>query len=228
MAPPRRAGPSRLAAFLALATAAQLAFWWLATPGPVLLGGAQRSPETAFAAVGWSLATLLLAALAAPPLAGVGLRRAGFAWGRAGRWTTLAAALALLAAPVLWSQAADPALASTYPWTGVAWLAGGPERWLIWTASYAAYYLAFEAFYRGAVLHVLRGPLGDVGANAAQAMLATLIHVGKPAVEAVGAFPASLLFGWLTLRSRSLLPAIVLHLAIGVTMDAAVVWRATP
>jgi len=98
----------------------------------------------------------------------------------------------------------------------------------MWAPAYALYYLAFDGFYRGAVLHGIRPRLGDVGANAAQAMLATLIHVGKPLAETLAAFPASLLFGWLTLRSRSLLPALVLHLAIGLILDAALVARGTP
>lgn len=225
---PEGAEAWRLAAFLAMATAAQLAFWWLATPGPTLLGGAERGPGTAFAAVAWSVATLLSAALATSPLLRLPLARLGFAWGRSGRWLPVAAALALAAAPALWLQGGDPSLSSTYPWTSAAWLDGRPGRWTAWAAIYALYYLAFEAFFRGAVLNGLRDRLGDGGANVAQAMLATLIHVGKPLAETVAAFPASLLFGWLTLRSRSLLPATVLHLAIGLAMDAAVVARGTP
>jgi membrane protease YdiL (CAAX protease family) len=222
---PASADGARLAAFLTLATAAQVAFWWLATPGPTLLGGAERGPDAAFAAVAWSVATLLVAALAAAPLLRLPPARLGFAWGRSGRWLPLAAAMAALAVPVLWLQGGDPTLAATYPWTSAAWLDGRPGRWTAWAAVYALYYLAFEAFFRGAVLHGLRDRLGDGGANAAQAMLATLIHVGKPLAETVAAFPASLLFGWLTLRSRSLLPATFLHLAIGLAMDAAVVAR---
>jgi membrane protease YdiL (CAAX protease family) len=140
----------------------------------------------------------------------------------------VAAVLAAVAAPVLAWQARAPELAATYPWISVDWLAAGPERWALWAPTYALYYVAFEGFYRGALLHGLRARLGDSGANAAQAMLATLIHVGKPLAETVAAFPASLLFGWLTLRSRSLLPALVLHLAIGLTLDVALVARGTP
>lgn len=228
MARPASAHGARLTAFLTLATAAQLAFWWLATPGPTLLGGVERGPNAAFGAVGWSVATLLVAAVAAAPLLGLPLARLGFAWGRSGRWLPVAAAIAVAAAPVLWLQGGDASLAATYPWTSAAWLDGRPGRWTAWAAVYALYYLAFEAFFRGAVLHGLRDRLGDGGANAAQAMLATLIHVGKPLAETVAAFPASLLFGWLTLRSRSLLPATVLHLAIGLAMDAAVVARGAP
>jgi membrane protease YdiL (CAAX protease family) len=224
----RPADGLRLAAFLTLATAAQLAFWWLATPGPVLLEGVQRGPALATRTIGVSLATLLAAALLAAPLLRMPLTRQGWAWGASGRWLPFAGLAALLAAPVLWFQASSPALAETYPWISADWLAAGPGRWALWAPAYALYYLAFEGFYRGTVLHGLRPRLGDLGANAAQAMLATLIHVGKPLAEALAAFPASLLFGWLTLRSRSLLPALLLHLAIGLILDAALVARGTP
>ncbi|NBC96753.1 MAG: CPBP family intramembrane metalloprotease [Deinococcus-Thermus bacterium] len=224
----RTADGLRLAAFLTVATAAQLAFWWLATPGPVLLEGAERGPDLAMRTIALSLATLLAAALLAAPLLRMPLRRQGWAWGGSGRWLPLAGLLALIAAPVLWLQASSPALAATYPWISVDWLSSEPGRWALWAPAYALYYLAFEGFYRGAVLHGLRPRLGDVGANAAQAMLATLIHVGKPLAETLAAFPASLLFGWLTLRSRSLLPALLLHLAIGLILDAALVARGTP
>ena len=218
----------RLPAFLTVATAAQLAFWTLATPGPVVLGGAERGPGAAVTSIAWSVATLLAAALLTAPLLGRSLSDLGLGWGRSGRGLAWAAALALVAIPALWWMADDPALAATYPWVGVDWLAERPGRFTLWAAGYAAYYLAFEAFYRGAVLHALVGRLGPRSANVVQAMLATLIHVGKPLTETVAAFPASLAFGWLTLRFRSIWPAFVLHLVIGVTLDAAVVLRSAP
>jgi membrane protease YdiL (CAAX protease family) len=221
----RRPETARLAAFLTLATLAQLAFWRLATPGPLLLDGAERGPAYAAGAIGWSVATLLVAALASGPLLHLRPAGLGLAWGRSGRGLLWAGAAAALAVPVLWLQGTDPALSAAYPWISAGWLDAGPWRWTAWAAAYALYYLAYEAFYRGAVLHALRGRLGDGAANVAQAMLATLIHVGKPLSETVAAFPASLAFGWLTLRFRSIVPALALHLAIGLAMDAAVVAR---
>ncbi len=218
----------RLPAFLTLATAAQLAFWTVATPGPVVLAGALRGPASAATAVAWSVATLLTAALLAAPLLRRRLSDIGLGWGRSGRGLAWAAVAAVAAIPVLWWLADDPALAATYPWVGGDWLAGRPGRFTLWAAGYAAYYLAFEAFYRGAVLHALAGRLGPRSANVVQAMLATLIHVGKPLAESIAAFPASLAFGWLTLRFRSRLPAVALHLVIGLTLDAAVVLRSAP
>lgn len=218
----------RLPAFLTLATGAQLAFWVLATPGPVVLWDVQRGPSAAASWIAWSVATLLTASLLAAPL----LRRSpsalGLGWGRTGRGLAWAAVAAAVAVPFLWWMADDPNLVATYPWVGTEWLTARPGRFTLWAAGYAAYYLAFEAFYRGAVLHALAGRLGPRSANVVQAMLATLIHVGKPLAETVAAFPASLAFGWLTLRFRSIWPAAALHLAIGLTLDAAVVLRSAP
>lgn len=228
MEPLRQEAGWRLPAFLTLATGAQLAFWYLATPGPVVLAAAQRGPGSAAAWIAWSVATLLTASLLAAPLLRRSLRDVGLGWGRTGRGLVWAAVAALVAIPVLWWMADDPALAATYPWVGVDWLAGRPGRFTLWAAGYAAYYLAFEAFYRGAVLHALEGRLGPRSANVVQAMLATLIHVGKPLAETIAAFPASLAFGWLTLRFRSIWPAAALHLLIGLTLDAAVVLRSAP
>ena len=215
----------RLPAFLTVASAAQLAFWYLATPGPVVLGGAERGPGAAAGWIAWSVATLLTATLLAAPLLRRSLPDLGLGWGRTGSGLVWAAAGALVAIPALWWMADDAALRATYPWVGAEWLAGRPGRFTLWAAGYAAYYLAFEAFYRGALLHALAGRLGPRSANVVQAMLATLIHVGKPLAETVAAFPASLVFGWLTLRFRSIWPAAALHLVIGLTLDAAVVLR---
>ena len=218
----------RLPAFLTVAAAAQAAFWYLATPGPVLLGGAERGPGAAATWIAWSALTLLAAALLAAPLLRRSPAELGLGWGRTGRGLAWAAAFALVAIPALWWMADDPTLRATYPWVGADWLAERPGRFTVWAAGYAAYYLAFEAFYRGAVLHALTGRLGSRSANVVQAMLATLIHVGKPLAETVAAFPASLVFGWLALRFRSIWPAAALHLVIGLALDAAIVLRGAP
>lgn len=225
---PSRTEDLRLAAYLALATAAQLAFWAWSTPGPRLLGGEGLGLEAGLRWVALSVATLLVAAVLAVPLLRRPASSLGLGWGRSGRGLVWAAAGALVAAPVLWLQGGDPAFRASYPWVSASWLQADPARWALWIPAYAAYYLAFEAFYRGAVLHALRPRLGDPAANVLQASLATLIHVGKPWAETVAAWPASLIFGVLTLRFRSVVPAVLLHLAIGLTLDAAIVARGGP
>jgi len=221
-----QAGSLRHAGFLVLATLAQIAFWRFATPGPTLLDGVTRSPTSAAVAVAWSAGTLLVAALLAVPLLRVRPKDLGFTVADTRKSLVPILLVASVAVPVLLLQGADPLLASTYPWTGAAWLAQTPTNWLVWAGLYGGYYLSFEAFYRGAILHALVGSYEVRTALLLQAMLATLIHVGKPMPEVLAAFPASLLFGWLTIRSKSILPALVLHLLIGLAMDAGVILRA--
>lgn len=229
MATPRPAGrPPAATAGIALAvtaTLAQVAFWYLATPGPVLLDGASRGWGPALRAVGLSVATLLVLPLLAAPLHGVGPRRMGLRIGGSARALPWVGAGLLVAVPVLALVAgADPALRATYPWPGVEALRT-PGGAVAWAAAYALYYLAFEAFYRGFLLEGLRPWLGRDGALWAQAGLATLVHVGKPIAETLAALPASLLLGLLALRGRSILPAVLLHLGIGLATDLGVVWR---
>ena len=84
---------------------------------------------------------------------------------------------------------------------------------------YFLYYLGFEYHFRGFLLLGLQDRLGPHAANVMQAGLVTLVHVGKPGIELAAAFPASLLFGWITLRTGSIWYALVLHWVVGVSLD---------
>ena len=132
--------------------------------------------------------------------------------------------LAVVAVPLIALASGDAGLALTYPWAG-AWPGESLGNLLLWVGVYFLYYLAFEAFYRGFVLHAAMG-LGTARAIWLQAIMATLVHLGKPLPEVLAAAPASLLFAVLALRSRSILYPALLHLVIGVTLDVAVLARA--
>ena len=116
----------------------------------------------------------------------------------------------------------DPAWRSrtlARPWAGES-LAPAPLG-----GAYFLYYLAFEAFYRG---FVLTPPPARrcAGRALAATIMATLIHLGKPLPELLAAAPASLIFGVLALRSRSILYPALLHLIIGLTLDVTLLARA--
>ena len=55
--------------------------------------------------------------------------------------------------------------------------------------------------------------------------MATLVHLGKPLAEVMAAAPASILFAVIAVRSRSILYSLLLHLAIGLALDLAVLAR---
>lgn len=209
---------------LVAAVLLQVGYWYLGSPGPTLLRFAPRDPRTALLGVLWAAVLLGLAPVAIWRAWGRSVRELGL---RLGDWRAglpLAGALALLAAPLLWLGTADPAVQATYPWPG-AWAGRSVPRLLAWTGLYALYYLSFELFYRGFLLRLVTPFWGPRAALWLQATCATLIHLGKPLAETLAAFPASLLFGLLAVRTRSLLWPVLLHLAIGLVTDLASLQR---
>ena len=84
---------------------------------------------------------------------------------------------------------------------------------------YLLYYIGFDFFFRGFLLFGLLPRFGPIASNLFQAGLATLVHVGKPTTELIAAFPASLLFGYVTLRTGSIWYAVFGHWMVGLAMD---------
>lgn len=204
---------------LALALVVQALFWTLATPGPAL-AGAPRTIGAASWAVGWTVALLLLV-----PATWLTWRRAWppslrGAWGR-GDARFAAPATALLAALLILGMAFGtrlPEVQATYPWPG-DWPGRSLAHLLAWAALYAAYYVAFEWFYRGFLLRTLEPAWGLAPAIWLQTAASTLVHLGKPLPEVLGAIPFGLLAGVLAVRGRSLWWPILLHLALGLATD---------
>lgn len=211
-----------LSALLFAAVLVQAGFWYLATPGPAL-SGVPRSLPTALTAIGWSLVCLGLVPYVLARLARFSLASLGIALGnwRAGLYTVLIGAVVV--APFLYFGATNPAIQATYPWPGV-WL-NSAGRFALWAGLYVWYYAAFEFFYRGFMLAVASRTFGPTAGLWFQALAATLIHAGKPLPEFMLALPASLVFGVIAVRTKSLVWPILLHLAIGLLTDASVVLR---
>ena len=86
-------------------------------------------------------------------------------------------------------------------------------------AFYLLYYIGFEFLFRGFLLLGAKGEVGVGRANLLQAVLATLYHLGKPAAEIAVAFPGSLLFGAVTIRTGSIWYGVVLHWVAGLALD---------
>lgn len=203
----------------------QAGFWYMATPGPVILGFAIQDPIAAGSAVGWSLVFLLLVPALIYRLVVGRLDTAGLRWGNVSFGLAAVLGLSVIAVPIIALSSNDPGLAATYPWPGL-WAGQGPINLVLWAATYFLYYLAFEAFYRGFVLNTAARYMSISSALWLQAILATLIHLGKPLPELLAAAPASLLFGVLAVRSRSILYPALLHLVIGLTLDITLLARA--
>lgn len=102
---------------------------------------------------------------------------------------------------------------------------GRPVTWLFVLGTVVAAPVAEELVFRGFLLPALRPRLGAKGAVAATALAFGLVHPLPLAL------PAALLgagFGWLAMRSGSLLPAILAHAVHnGATIALAIAWPAT-
>lgn len=203
----------------------QAGFWYMATPGPTLLKFATKDPITAGTSVGWSLVFLLLVPALVYRIVVGRLDGAGLSWGDAKFGLPAVLGLSIIAVPIIILSSNDPGLALTYPWPGL-WAGESAVTLAVWAGAYFLYYISFEAFYRGFVLNTAARAIGVPSALWLQTIMATLIHLGKPLPELLAAAPASLLFGVLALRSRSILYPALLHLIIGLTLDVTLLARA--
>jgi membrane protease YdiL (CAAX protease family) len=210
---------------LAAATVLQVAFWYLSTPGPGLLRFAPRDPATAIEGIGFAVATLFLAPALLHVLTGGSLRELGLRIGDR-RFGLAAIAVCAPVGMLLMVLSSGPGsgLQAAYPWAGTA-IGASLAVLVVWAAVYGLYYLAFEFFFRGFLLKLLVPAVGADVALWLQAMAATLVHLGKPLPEVIAALPASLLFGVIALRSKSILYPALLHLLIGLTLDVAILAR---
>jgi len=217
---------ARLWFLLGSGTVLQAAFWYLGTPGPTVLGFAPRTPATAAVGIAWTVVTLLAVPALLFTATGGTRRELRLSRGepRVG-WPAVAVTSALAVPVVALGAASSPELAAAYPWAGEA-VGASVSSLAGWAALYALYYLSFETFYRGFLLSVLERPFGTATAVWLQAFAATLVHLGKPLPETLAALPASLLFGVMAVRTRSVLYPAVTHLVIGLTLDVTVLARA--
>lgn len=76
------------------------------------------------------------------------------------------------------------------------------------------YYFAEEVFFRGFVFLTLWERVGWHSFWISD-LLFTFAHIGKPPLEIMVSIPASILFNYITLRSRSVLPSFCVHYTLG-------------
>lgn len=130
-------------------------------------------------------------------------------WGL--RWTLLACAVVTLPT---WTSSADPAFLAEYPLSLHAFQS--PVLLGLFLFSYLLYYIGWEAFFRGFIGFGLVG-LGYTPflGLMVQVSLSSIIHIGKPPMELIGAIPGGIIFGILAYRSRSLLWPLMFHVYVG-------------
>lgn len=214
-----RGRQAQLSWLLLAALLLQTAYWYLGSPGPEVLARAPRSLAAALGSIGWAAVLFLLAPLGLLRIFRISPGTAFLQVGDARFGLRATALMSLIAAPVLFFGAQDPALQASYPWAG-SWPGESAATFLAWAGLYALYYLAYEFFFRGFMLRILEPHWGLSAAIWVQALSSSLIHLGKPPLETLGAVPMGLVFAALAVRTRSVLWPALIHLVIGLLNDA--------
>lgn len=119
----------------------------------------------------------------------------------------------LIVTPAIYLSSFDEAFLREYPLTMLSmW---SMELFLAWSAIYILYYIGWEFLFRGFLLHGLK-QMGYIHSLMAQTAISTIIHIGKPQGEMIGAIIGGLFMGWLAHRSKSLLWPFIFHLLVGI------------
>jgi len=219
----------RVILFAITAIVAQIAFWFLSMPGPQL-----RQPNDLWQAViccGMALITLgvfpwvVLRTVSASVTEGAALSLSNLGLGAGDR--TFGMKAIFWCAPTMligtWIGGGDPAIQSFYPIPGDQ-IGQSAFDMLVWFSAYLVFYVSFEFFYRGVMIRGLGEPNSTRAAWVLiliQATCCFLIHLGKPNAELLASLPASVLFGWIAWRSRSIWYGLAIHYAVGIVNDLA-------
>jgi len=94
---------------------------------------------------------------------------------------------------------------------------GGWHFWLFEFA-YALQFVGVECFFRGFLTFALFRKFG-YHALLIVTIPYVMIHFNKPIAETIGALIAGVVLSYLALRSKTVVPGIILHVAIAITMD---------
>ncbi len=128
----------------------------------------------------------------------------------------------LVVAPFVVAASSGSALPRRHPF-----YEGAGDSWfqlLLWEGAYGFQFLSLEFFFRGFMVFTLARYLG---AYAVFAMVIpyTMIHFGKPFPETLGAIVAGTALGTLSLRTRSIVGGVAIHVAVAWSMDFLALWR---
>jgi membrane protease YdiL (CAAX protease family) len=130
--------------------------------------------------------------------------------------------LALIMLPIVVAASFTAAFQRYYPF--YAYAGESLSGFVRWEALYALQFVALEFFFRGFMLFALARYIG-VYSIFVMVIPYCMIHFGKPFAEVLAAIPAGIVLGALALRTRSIWPGALLHIAVGWAMDALSLWQ---
>ncbi len=120
--------------------------------------------------------------------------------------------------PILIIGALIPDMQATYP--EARSVIGRLKPFLLIEFFYMLYYIGWEFFFRGYMLFGLKEKFGNLSAILIQTIPSCLMHIGKPEAEILGSIAAGIIFGYLAIRTRSILYPLLIHLFIGIFTDS--------
>jgi membrane protease YdiL (CAAX protease family) len=133
-----------------------------------------------------------------------------------------AGAALLLATPLMLYGAGLESFRAYYP----MWPPAGDSLWnfLLYQSMIAVLMFNTEFLFRGYLLFNLEKELGKTPALILHAIPYMLIHTGKPPLEVPYSFFVGLLFGYLALKTRSILPSFLVHFLGSAGFETGVVY----
>lgn len=99
-----------------------------------------------------------------------------------------------------------------------------PFNFIAYSLLYLTYYLGWEFFFRGYMQFGLETRLGEGNAILIQTLASCLLHIGKPDAEIYSSILGGIVWGVVVFRTRSLLPALLLHWLLGICLDAFILY----
>jgi membrane protease YdiL (CAAX protease family) len=101
---------------------------------------------------------------------------------------------------------------------------GSPSHFVFYSLLYGAYYVGWEFFFRGYMQFGLGKRLGDWNAILVQTLASCLVHICKPDAEIYSSILGGIVWGMVVFRTRSLLPALMLHWLLGISLDVFIIY----
>lgn len=150
-------------------------------------------------------------------LTGLTLRQLGLGLGRwreGLRWLALGIPLAIVAGYI---GAQSASMRAVYPLDPR--VPADAASFVPYALTQFLYFAAWEVLFRGVLLFGLAARIGGGPANAVQTAVSVTAHFGRALNETTAALGAGFVFGWITLRTRSVWYLAVVHWVIGVSQD---------
>jgi membrane protease YdiL (CAAX protease family) len=126
--------------------------------------------------------------------------------------------------PLVWVASHNPQFQEHYPFYQLPrgdplW----PNFWR-WELVYGLQFVGVEFFFRGFLVYGLKRRFGAY-AIVVMTVPYCMIHFGKPLPETLAAIFAGLALGFMSLRTRSIVLGVAIHMTVALSMDFASMWQ---